>query len=53
MSRDPADNYLIALGEQCKALLVSGGKDLLSLSEAITVLSPAGFYEFLQNMDLV
>lgn len=53
LSRDAADNYLIALADYSQALLVSGDKDLLSLSDARRIMSPAEFYAFLQESDLV
>lgn len=42
-SRDPADDYLIALASSERALLVSGDEHLLELAEDIPVLSSAGF----------
>ncbi len=42
-SRDPDDDYLIALAEQQHAVLVSGDMDLLELSDRIPVLTAAGF----------
>ena len=42
-SRDPNDDYLIALAADARAAIVSGDRDLLSLSEKIPVYSPAAF----------
>jgi uncharacterized protein len=42
-SADPGDDYLIALAASERAILVSGDKDRLDLSEAIPVISPARF----------
>ena len=44
-SVDPGDDYLIALAESQRAILVSGDKDLLDLADEIPVLSPAQFRE--------
>ena len=52
LSRDPADDNLLALAEHSQALLVSGDKDLLALAGERRILSPAEFQEFLQNMGL-
>ena len=41
LSRDPDDNYLIALASKSRSLLVSGDTDLLRLSDQIPVYSPA------------
>lgn len=41
-SRDPGDDYLIALAEGSAALLVTGDSDLLALKD-IPVHSPAAF----------
>ncbi len=42
-SPDPDDNYLIALGETYRAVLVSGDQDLLSLATLIPVFTPRAF----------
>jgi putative PIN family toxin of toxin-antitoxin system len=42
-SDDPGDDYLIALAENSRAMLVSGDRDLLKLSDQIPVYSPAQF----------
>jgi len=41
-SRDPGDDYLLALAEATAAILVSGDQDLLDLSD-MPVRSPAAF----------
>jgi putative PIN family toxin of toxin-antitoxin system len=46
-SRDPGDDYLIALASVHRAALVSGDKDLLSLEGKIPVFSPRAFLEIL------
>jgi putative PIN family toxin of toxin-antitoxin system len=42
-SRDPGDNYLIALAEGERAVLVSGDAHLLELEGQIPVFAPAAF----------
>jgi predicted nucleic acid-binding protein len=42
-----ADDYLIALAESQRAVLVSGGAHLLDLSARIPVRSPRDFLELL------
>lgn len=42
-SRDPGDDYLVALAESAAAILVSGDLDLLALAPGLPVLSPAAF----------
>jgi len=42
-SRDPGDDYLIALAEREHAVLVSGDEHLLALSDRIPVFDAAGF----------
>jgi putative PIN family toxin of toxin-antitoxin system len=42
-SRDPDDDYLIALAEQQRALLVSGDDHLLQLADRIPVYTAAEF----------
>lgn len=46
-SPDPADEYLIALGESTRAVIVSGDSDLLGLADGLPIYSPAGFLELL------
>ena len=40
-SRDPGDDYLIALAESERAVLVSGDEHLLGLADEIPVVTPA------------
>lgn len=42
-SRDPGDDYLIALAKHQRAVLVSGDEHLLELADRIPVLTAAGF----------
>jgi uncharacterized protein len=42
-SRDPDDDYLLALAISRRAYLVTGDQDLLILSEDLPILSPAQF----------
>ncbi len=42
-SRDPGDDYLIALAESSASILVSGDQDILALSESRPILAPADF----------
>jgi predicted nucleic acid-binding protein len=44
-SRDPGDDYLIALAEREQAVLVSGDHHLLELEAQIPVFSPAAFLD--------
>jgi putative PIN family toxin of toxin-antitoxin system len=46
-SRDPGDDYLIALAATERARLVTGDGDLLALEEAIPVLSPRAALDLL------
>ncbi len=50
-SSDPKDDYLIALAEKSRSVLVSGDGDLLELSEQIPVYSPREFLDLLQESD--
>lgn len=50
-SRDPDDDYLIALADKARAILVSGDDDLLELSSLIPVYSPAKYLEFIAERD--
>ena len=43
-SRDPGDDYLLALAEAASAILVTGDQDLLDLT-GLPILSPTGFLE--------
>lgn len=47
-SRDPRDDYLIALASATRSILVTGDKDLLALAGSIPVMSPR---EFLDSLD--
>jgi uncharacterized protein len=42
-SSDPNDDYLIALAEESRSVLVSGDRDLLELVDQIPVYSPSDF----------
>jgi len=44
-SRDPDDDYLIALAAAARATLVTGDADLLELANSIPVLSPRAFLD--------
>lgn len=46
-SRDPGDDYLIAVAEAERATLVSGDRHLLDLRKSIPVLSPREFLDSL------
>ena len=48
-SRDPGDDYVLALAESCSAVVVSGDQDLLALKRDLPIYSPA---EFLAKMDV-
>jgi putative PIN family toxin of toxin-antitoxin system len=42
-SRDPGDDYLVALAAVTSAVLVSGDRDLLEMRDDLPIYSPAGF----------
>jgi putative PIN family toxin of toxin-antitoxin system len=42
-SRDPGDDYLIALAESTSSILVSGDQDVLALSASRPILAPVDF----------
>jgi uncharacterized protein len=42
-SRDPGDDYLLALAESSSSILVSGDRDILALSESRPIVAPADF----------
>lgn len=42
-SRDPGDDYLLALAEASSAVVVSGDRDLISLAKDFPIYSPSGF----------
>jgi putative PIN family toxin of toxin-antitoxin system len=46
-SRDPDDDYLVALAAAHRAALVSGDKHLLALDDEIPVFSPRAFVDLL------
>jgi putative PIN family toxin of toxin-antitoxin system len=48
-SRDPDDDYLIALASAHSAALVSGDQHLLALEEQIPVFSPRAFLDLLAS----
>lgn len=48
-SRDPDDDYLIALAAVSGSALVSGDRDLLELSSRLPIFSPAHFLERLDG----
>lgn len=48
-SPDPGDDYLLALAESERAVLVSGDPHLLGLSNRFPVLDPAAFLETLTS----
>ena len=48
-SRDPGDDYLLALAESCSAVVVSGDQDLLALKRDLPIYSAA---EFPMKMDV-
>lgn len=47
-SRDPGDDYLLALAAAADALLVSGDADLLELGSALPIHSPRSFVALLR-----
>ena len=47
-SLDPGDDYLVALAESERALLVSGDQHLLGLADEFPIRSPRAFLEALQ-----
>ena len=48
-SPDPGDDYLLALAESERAVLVTGDAHLLGLSDRLPVLDPSGFLERLTS----
>jgi len=48
-SPDPGDDYLIALAAASHALIVSGDRHLLGLSEAVPVYAPAAFLTLIEG----
>lgn len=49
-SRDPADDYLLALAISRRAYLVTGDQDLLVLSDDLPILTPAQFATQLRHI---
>ena len=47
-SRDPGDDYLLALAARAEALLVTGDLDLLELSQELPIHSPGSFVSLLR-----
>lgn len=50
-SADPGDDYLIALAAASQAVIVSGDRHLLSLSDDLPVYSPAKFLDVIPGSD--
>jgi putative PIN family toxin of toxin-antitoxin system len=50
-SADPGDDYLIVLAAASQAVLVSGDRHLLSLSDDLPVYSPAQFLDMIPGSD--
>lgn len=48
-SRDPDDDYPLALAQDRRALLVSGDADLLALADRLPVFSPSAFLGWLEQ----
>lgn len=49
-TRDPKDAYLLALGAAAKAVVVTGDKQLLELSDRLPVATPRGFLDSLGGL---
>jgi predicted nucleic acid-binding protein len=47
-SRDPGDDYLLALAESERAIVVSGDQHLLGLADRFPIVSPQAFLEELE-----
>jgi len=43
VSRDPGDDYIVALAKQTNSVLVTGDDDLLVLAPGLPIQSPATF----------
>ena len=50
-SRDPDDDYLLALAIHTRAYLVTGDQDLLVLGDALPILTPAEFAAMFRDAD--
>jgi putative PIN family toxin of toxin-antitoxin system len=48
-SRDPNDDYLIALAARTRSILVTGDADLLALAGRIPVMAPRAFFDRLER----
>jgi predicted nucleic acid-binding protein len=48
-SRDPGDDYLLALAADQQAALVSGDNDLLALAAELPIHSPATFASLIER----
>lgn len=48
-SRDPGDDYLLALAMHTRSVLVSGDNDLLTIDTALPIQSPVAFMARLQR----
>jgi putative PIN family toxin of toxin-antitoxin system len=49
ISRDPGDDYLLALAKASASVLVSGDRDLLLLAPELPIQEPGAFLEHLQR----
>jgi putative PIN family toxin of toxin-antitoxin system len=49
ISRDPGDDYLLALAKASASVLVSGDRDLLVLAPELPIQEPRAFLEHLQR----
>ena len=49
ISRDPGDDYLLALAKASASVLVSGDRDLLVLAPELPIQEPGAFLEHLQR----
>jgi uncharacterized protein len=49
ISRDPGDDYLLALAKASASILVTGDRDLLVLAPEFPIQEPAAFVELLQG----
>jgi putative PIN family toxin of toxin-antitoxin system len=49
LTRDPGDDYLLALAASTSAAVVSGDRDLLDLGGALPIYSPAEFHSTLDR----
>lgn len=49
ISRDPGDDYLLALAKASASILVSSDRDLLVLAPELPIQAPAAFLELLQR----